>query len=65
MQLTIIAILLMNAKKPLFWIPILTLITKMKGNIMTKQEFIALAKELLQEENLENRNEDLQLLKRQ
>ena len=32
---------------------------------MTKQEFIALAKELLQEENLENRNEDLQLLKRQ
>ena len=32
---------------------------------MTKQEFIALANELLKEENLENRNEDLQLLKRQ
>ena len=32
---------------------------------MTKQEFIALANELLQEENLENRSEDLQLLKRQ
>ena len=32
---------------------------------MTKQEFIALANELLQEENLDNRNEDLQLLKRQ
>ena len=32
---------------------------------MTKQEFIALANELLQEENLDNRQEDLQLLKRQ
>lgn len=36
-----------------------------KEVIMTKQEFIALANELLQEENLDNRNEDLQLLKRQ
>ena len=32
---------------------------------MTKQEFIALAKELLKEENLDNREQDLQLLKRQ
>lgn len=36
-----------------------------KEVIMTKQEFIALANELLQEGNLDNRNEDLQLLKRQ
>ena len=34
-------------------------------DIMTKQEFIALAKELLEEENLDNRNEDLQLLRRE
>ena len=32
---------------------------------MTKQEFIALAKELLEEENLDNRNQDLQLLRRE
>ena len=32
---------------------------------MNKQELIALVKELLQEENLENRNEDLQLLRRE
>ena len=32
---------------------------------MTKQEFIALAKELLAEENLDNRNEDLQRLRRE
>ena len=32
---------------------------------MNKQELIALAKELLQEENLDNRNEDLQLLRRE
>lgn len=32
---------------------------------MTKQEFIALAKELLKEEHLDNREQDLQLLKRQ
>lgn len=32
---------------------------------MTKQEFIALAKELLEEENLDNRFEDLQLLRRE
>lgn len=32
---------------------------------MTKQEFIALAKELLECENLEDRNEDIQLLRRQ
>ena len=32
---------------------------------MTKQEFIALAKELLEEENLENRSQDLQLLRRE
>ena len=32
---------------------------------MTKQEFIALAKELLECENLDDRNEDLQLLRRQ
>ena len=32
---------------------------------MNKQELIALAKELLQEENLENRNQDLQLLRRE
>ena len=35
------------------------------NNIMNKQELIALVKELLQEENLENRNEDLQLLRRE
>ena len=34
-------------------------------DIMTKQEFIALAKELLEEENLENRSQDLQLLRRE
>ena len=32
---------------------------------MTKQEFIALAKELLEEENLDNRSQDLQLLRRE
>ena len=32
---------------------------------MTKQEFIALAKELLAEENLDNRSQDLQLLRRE
>ena len=32
---------------------------------MNKQELIALAKELLQEENLDNRNQDLQLLRRE
>ena len=32
---------------------------------MTKQEFIALVKELLEEENLDNRNEDLQLVRRE
>ena len=32
---------------------------------MNKQELIALVKELLQEENLDNRNEDLQLLRRE
>ena len=34
-------------------------------DIMTKQEFIALAKELLEEENLDNRSQDLQLLRRE
>ena len=32
---------------------------------MNKQELITLAKELLQEENLDNRNQDLQLLRRE
>lgn len=32
---------------------------------MNKQELIALAKELLEEENLDNRNQDLQLLRRE
>ena len=32
---------------------------------MNKQELIALVKELLQEENLDNRNQDLQLLRRE
>ena len=32
---------------------------------MTKQEFIALAKELLEEDNLDSRFEDLQLLRRE
>ena len=33
--------------------------------IMNKQELIALAKELLEEENLDNRTADLQLLRRE
>ena len=32
---------------------------------MTKQEFIALVKELLAEENLDDRNQDLQLVRRE
>ena len=32
---------------------------------MNKQELIALAKELLQEQDLDNRNQDLQLLRRE
>ena len=32
---------------------------------MNKQELIALTKELLEEENLDNRNQDLQLLRRE
>ena len=35
------------------------------GNFMNKQELIQLAKELLEEENLDNRESDLQLLKRE
>lgn len=35
------------------------------GNFMNKQELIKLAKELLEEENLDNRESDLQLLKRE
>lgn len=34
-------------------------------DIMTKQEFIALVKELLAEENLDDRNQDLQLVRRE
>ena len=34
-------------------------------SIMNKQELITLAKELLQEQNLDNRNQDLQLLRRE
>ena len=37
----------------------------MKGCIMTKQELIALTNELLKEENLDNRNEEVQLVKRE
>ena len=36
-----------------------------KVKTMNKKELIALTKELLEEENLENRNEDLQLLRRE
>lgn len=32
---------------------------------MTKQEFIALVKELLAEKNLDDRNQDLQLVRRE
>ena len=34
-------------------------------NIMDKQQLIALVEELLKEENLDNRSEDLQYLRRQ